>query len=428
MRHLLRTPIFVLALAIVPSAAIAQTSNTQSLSPMPCPVQAWEPSDPALQPLAGAKAFTGRYDGGLYNIEIPEKWNGDLVLYAHGLVDNMAPRGSMLRVQVPRLRQHWIEAGFAWAASSYRCNGSVYGIGLLDTMGLRELFVKSNAGRAPGRVYLVGQSLGGRITILGLRQFPEALAGGLAMCAMGQETSDLRVAFRAAAELITGVPLNEASVAADIARMEEILGTPPSYTAKGRQLASLQIEMTGGPRPFALEGLARRFMENVRVGTVTSPIELVHASTNVHTKYLIGSGVGLSADEINTRARRIPGDPGTPYAELKAFDGKLTRPLLTIQGTGDLQVPISQQQAIKLSVVAAGAQQHLVQRIMRIPGHCAFSPQEETRAFDDLVSWVRDGVRPEGDDVLGDLRNAGLRFTNPLRPGDPGGVEISASN
>lgn len=423
MRHVLRV-FLVPALVLVPVLARAQ-ANHPTLTPMPCPVQAWESSEPALQPLPGAKAFAGRYDGGLYNVEIPDKWNGDLVLYAHGQVDNLAPKGSVLRVQPPRLRQHWIDMGFAWAASSYRCNGSVYGVGLLDTMALRDMFVKFNDGRAPARVFLTGHSLGGRITILGLRQFPDAFAGGLAMCAAGQETTDQRVAFRAAAELLSGVQLNPATIRTDMTKLEAIFGKAPAFTPKGRQLASIEIEMTGGPRPFAMEGLERRFLENVRVGVITSPAELIRASTNVQTKYAIGSGLGLTSDELNARVRRIPGEGAARYVELLPFDGRLTKPLLTIQGTGDLQVPISQQQAIKRSMMAAGTDRLLVQRIMRIPGHCAFSPQEETRAFDDLVSWVRDGMRPDGDEVLGDLRNTGMKFTDPLRPGDPGTVTLS---
>jgi hypothetical protein len=38
------------------------------------------------------------------------------------------------------------------------------------------------------------------------------------------------------------------------------------------------------------------------------------------------------------------------------------------------------------------------------------------------VRWVRDGVRPAGDDLSGDLTDIGRQFTNPIRPGDPGGV------
>jgi pimeloyl-ACP methyl ester carboxylesterase len=418
-------------LAIVLGAALAslgplvRAQPAPPLTVVPCPAQTWSINDPAVTPLPAAKASVGRYDGGAYVVEIPTKWNGDLVLYAHGLIDNLAAKGSVLRVQVPRLRQHWIERGYAWAASSYRCNGSVYGVGLLDTMALRDVFVKLNSGRQPARVYLAGHSLGGRVTILGLRQFPDAFAGGLAMCATGQETTDQRAAFRSAAELISGIDLNDASLVADMARLQEVLGRPPEYTAKGRQLASVQIEMTGGPRPFAVEGLSRRFLENVRVGVVSSPVEVARSATNVNTKYLIGPGFGLTADELDRRVRRIAGSGAGPYEELKAFDGKLAKPLLTIHGTGDLQVPISQQQALKRSVVAAGSERLLVQRVMRIPTHCAFSAPEETRAFDDLVDWVQRGVRPPGDEVLGDLRNAGMAFTSPLRPDDPGGLSIA---
>ena len=65
----------------------------------------------------------------------------------------------------------------------------------------------------------------------------------------------------------------------------------------------------------------------------------------------------------------------------------------------------------------AGAARH------PLGGHCEFSEQELTTAFADLVAWVQNGTKPKGEDLWGDLMKAGLEFTNPLRPGDPGGVE-----
>ena len=97
--------------------------------------------------------------------------------------------------------------------------------------------------------------------------------------------------------------------------------------------------------------------------------------------------------------------------------------MLTLHGTGDLFVPISLQRTLKQAVDAAGRQQFLVQRVIRTPGHCGFSRQEQVQAMDDVVRWVRQDVRPQGDDVMGDLRDAGRRFTNPIRPGDPGGLK-----
>jgi fermentation-respiration switch protein FrsA (DUF1100 family) len=319
-------------------------------------------------------------------------------------------------VQTPVLREHWIRNGFAWAASSYRCNGSIYGIAMLDTRALRDV-VRQAAGRAPSRTYLAGQSLGGRAVILGLREFPDEFAGALAMCPAGQETNDLRAAIAAAAEAITGVRLRSDTLDEDIARMSAIVGTAPPYSDKGRALAHLEIQMSGGPRPFAVEGLATRIIANARDGVSMTPDPVVRAATTE----------GIALPEGARPKQPEPGlrTPGTPYREALPFDGRLQRPLMTIQGTGDLQVPVYQQQAIKRAAIAAGTEQLLVQRLMRIPGHCQFSEAEQAAAFDALVAWVRNGTRPEGDEVLGDLRDAGRRFTNPLRPGDPGTIDVS---
>jgi len=113
-----------------------------------------------------------------------------------------------------------------------------------------------------------------------------------------------------------------------------------------------------------------------------------------------------------------------PFDELVPFDGKIERPLLTMHGTGDLYVPVHLEQILNKAVTAAGKQSLLAQRLYRIPGHCQFTADEQATSFDDLVKWVRDGVKPAGDNVFGDLRDAGRTFTNPLRPNDPGTLDI----
>src|SRR5438105_94155 len=238
------------------------------ITPVPCPQQEWQYGEAAFEPLAGAKAFFGRYDGGLYRIEIPDNWNGELVLYAHGYVANQGQNGSSLRVGNHTIREHLVREGFAWAASSYRCNGYVPGQGLVDTMALVELFTKSNGGRAPQRTYLTGVSMGGHVTILGMHEFPTSFAGGLAMCPAGPELFDFFAATAAAAEVITGTQFKLDTIQQDLAKMNDVLGRPPDYTEKGRQLASVEIDISGGPRPFAVEGLASggRFTGNITSG------------------------------------------------------------------------------------------------------------------------------------------------------------------
>ena len=425
--------------AIAAFLALASTTRAPAalgrpgITPVPCPTQEWQPGDPKFDALPGAKAFFGQYDGGLYKIEIPDSWNGELVLYAHGFVSNAGAQGSALRVGNSPIREHQVQQGYAWAASSYRCNGYVPGQGLLDTMALTDLFTKSNGGRAPQRVYLTGTSMGGHVTLLGMHEFPTAFAGGLAMCPAGPELFDFFAATAGAAEVITGVQAKLDTMPADVAKMNGLLGKPPDYTDKGRQLASVEIRISGGPRPFAMEGLASggRFAGNISPAALagsTTPSNRAVMTTQI--TYGIDEGLGLSADALNQGARRKALDPEIrnpmgPYDELVPFDGKLERPTLTMHGTGDLFVPIVLEQSLKRAVVAAGKDSLLAQRIYRIAGHCGFSQPEMIKAFDDLTAWVRTGTKPAGDEVYGDLTNAGMTFTNPLRPNDPGGTHVT---
>ena len=68
----------------------------------------------------------------------------------------------------------------------------------------------------------------------------------------------------------------------------------------------------------------------------------------------------------------------------------------------------------------------LVQRVYRIAGHCGFNETEQAKSFDDVVKWVRAGVKPEGDNINDDLRDAGRKFTSPLRENDPGTLTVAA--
>src|SRR5579871_3028133 len=404
----------LLAAAAIASAPRPQAIARPGITPLPCPQQEWQFGNAAFEALPNAKAFFGRYDGGLYRIEIPERWNGELVLYAHGYVAANGANGSTLRVGNHPIREHLVEQGFAWAASSYRCNGYVPGQGLVDTMALVDLFTKSNGGRAPRRTYLTGTSMGGHVTILGLHQFPTSFDGGLAMCPAGPELFDFYAGVGAAAEAITGVTFTRTELQRETTAIAELVGKPPDYTEKGRALANVEIQISGGPRPFAAEGLASggRFLGNISGGAIAG----VETPQNraVDTTRIAYPG------DLNQRVRRKHGDAvyrsdKAPYEEVAPFDGRIERPLLTMHGTGDLFVPIFLEQTLKRAVIASGKRALLAQRIYRLAGHCGFNQAEQIRSFDDLIAWVRDGVKPAGDEVDGDLRDAGRTFTSPLR-------------
>src|SRR5262245_61425233 len=71
----------------------------------------------------------GVQGGAGYRIEVPENWNGELVLYAHGFRGN----GLELTISNPPIRRYLIEHGYAWAASSYATNGYDVTQGVKDT-------------------------------------------------------------------------------------------------------------------------------------------------------------------------------------------------------------------------------------------------------------------------------------------------------
>ena len=370
-----------------PGGAVAQAAFAAA----PCPAGEWTAPDVPIKPRLGARAFNGTYAGGLYKIEIPETWNGELVLWAHGFVAVESANGLRLRAPDHPLRNHLIDSGFAWASSSYRCNGYIAGQALVDTMALIDLFTTNNGGRAPARTYFTGGSMGGYAALLAMHEMPERLAGALPLCHAGPGLPEYFIESARAATKLAGIPLNRPTLESDMKRLAEALGTPPNYTDAGRAAARRQIEAGGGSRPFAVEGLEEYFLGNIRLGAP-----------------------GL-----------LPDPPDyTKYREQQPFSGRLTKPVITLHTTGDMFVPILMQRQLRQAVAKAGRSQHLVQRIIRAAGHCTFSPAETTAAFDDLVAWVRTGKRPEGDDVMADLRDAGRRFTNPLRPGDPGTVTI----
>ena len=118
----MRRLIFAIAAAVAIAASItpARGLGRPGVTPIACPSQEWQYDEASFDALPGAKAFYGRYEGGLYRIEIPEKLNGELMLSAHGFVSNAGDNVSRLRVGTPAIRQHLIDRGFAWAASSYR--------------------------------------------------------------------------------------------------------------------------------------------------------------------------------------------------------------------------------------------------------------------------------------------------------------------
>lgn len=385
---------------------------------------------PDFTALPGARAYFGQIDRAAYQVEMPAQWNGELVLYAHGF----AGFGTEVAVQAPpaALRRWLIQEGFAWAASSYGENGYVPGIGADDTLALKRYFAGQFG--QPKRTYLVGASMGGNVVALALEHHAAEYDGALAICGAlgGIEQIDYLVSWVALAEFTSGLrfPIGEPGANVASLFLEEVpraLGPAANPTERGRQFANAVMHLTGGPRPFFREGFIEQYPVNFGLAMLDPERKLLvnRAATNAGAAYHIDPGLGLTDDQLKAGVRRFPSDPAARNAEAHPdavpTTGRISDPLLTLHNTGDLFVPITMEQSYRQKVEAAGKGDLLVQRAIRAGGHCKFSETELTTAFSDLVAWVRDNKKPAGEDLTGDLTDAGRQFTNPLRPNDPGG-------
>ena len=99
------------------------------------------------------------------------------------------------------------------------------------------------------------------------------------------------------------------------------------------------------------------------------------------------------------------------FFENQESTGEIQLPLLTLQTTADLFVPLSGQLLLQQAADASGTSNLLVQRTVQAAGHCGMLNEEWRRAFEDLVAWVEDGIQPGGEDLLGDISDAGSAFT-----------------
>ncbi len=432
-----------LALAVLTLTVVLAPAGTTSRAAPPNPYTVNEANLP-FTPLPGATAYWGVHQGAGWRIEVPANWNGDLVLYAHGFVSGA---NLNLNVQNPSLRTHFINNGYAWAASSYRANGYVPGIGATDTYELLKLFAnvagKNHEGGEtgdsgkPNRVYLFGVSMGGHVIGNAIEKWPNAFDGALPVCGvMGDNTLfDYFMDVYLVAETLVGneptipSPANYATVGSVATRAQLGPNYPSVLNETGEIFKQVIKNRTGGERPTFNQGWTGPVGGNF----IFSQAFAGPAQTNRDTVYQFDDDPTLSAEEqlFNETILRTHYEPTarnpwgikTETTNSPAIRGNITIPVLTLHTLGELFVPFSMQQIYAQRVAEEGRSDLLVQRAIRATGHCSFVAAELTTGFNDLVAWVVDGVKPEGDDILDAANvahpNFGCNFTTSTRPGIP---------
>ena len=390
--------------------------------------------------LPGATSYWGVHSGAGYQIEVPDNWNGGLVVWAHGFRGT----GLELTVDMHPLRDLLIPSGYAWAASSYTRNDYDISSGVQSTHGLIKRF-NGLVGK-PSQILMTGASMGGHITGVIIEQYPQLFDGAMPICGvMGDyDLFDYFLDFNLAAQQIgvggstypiDPIPYLFGTVPAIKTNLEGLPGGWPVFlNADGENFKSLVEIQSGGDRPnfdeawffwntFPDNGSGPgNFLFDLAVGDGSLPRAPGSAVDNVGSVYQFDTDPALTPDEqeLNNSIFRIAAEPQTRrkqgLAQVPTITGDITVPVLTLHNLGDLFVPVLNQVAYASRVFDNGKNELLVQRAIRGVGHCGFTGNELASAFLDLVAWVDSGQEPAGDDFSDPAKVAapdfGCQFTD----------------
>ncbi len=348
-----------------------------------------------LEPIDGADLETGTEGGAAFAIEMPEDWNGDLVLFLHGAQAFEPPT-----ISPPLSREYMIANGYAWGASAFRESGFVPEIAVADTNALYARFVRDHG--EPRHVYLYGASMGGAAAMIASEQEVAPYDGVLAVCASAGEQTWLALHADYLTIAAYAVGIAPRAYAAD--EIDALVGDVVAGLEDAAVLAqfeSMMVEWTGGGRPFALEGL--------RESEPPWPaIRLLGDAALIDNRGRDYTAIGIAPQEtieLNNGAAPIAIGGGD-------VTGQFRVPVLTLHDTGDAVVPLTDAIAILDRATVAAQAGRLVQRTVQSPTHCDFTDEELERAFDDLVAWVEDGMTPAGEDLTSfDPATLGAAFT-----------------
>lgn len=339
-------------------------------------------------------------EGALYELAVPENWNGVLAVYAHGIVSPFLP------VALPGggftlFRDALLAEGVAVAYSSFSENGFAVKDGEQRTHQLLGLF-KSRVGR-PTYVYVMGHSLGGTIAMGLAEKYPSQYDGALPMCGFLGGTkpeleyvANVRVLFDA---LFPGI------IPGDVFDVSMSVAINPLPTFAAVQNALIEGLATGKTQLLfncaQVPGMS--LTEKLQSVITAIGFNLIFANDllerthgripidNTETDYC-----ATGPDAIDAAVERFSSSPDAVnyIRQYETPTGDLRNPMVTLHTTRDPVVPIFHQALYQDVVNGASAGSLLRQRSVARYGHCTFTIPEMLQAFNELRSWVEQGVAP----------------------------------
>jgi len=340
---------------------------------------------------AQPKVETGEINGAAFRIEVPEAWNGVLIMYCHGY--SPAPQKFDAAKAEP-IAQLLGAKGYAVAQSGYVAGGWAVEEAVQDTQALLRYF--RNKYGAPKETYVTGHSMGGFLTMVLVESFPDVYNGGLALCGplapaawfMRHNVFDMRVVFDYYFPGALPPPDN----------------VPDSYTMTPALNASTQALLDGKPDAAA----ALRRFTGIRTNKelaatlvfftyILKDLRQRGGGNPFDNRSIIYEGTGED-DAVNDGVKRYAADPRAAEYVRTWYtpSGRLTRPLLAIHTTYDPLVPPAVPDQYQTITELAGGSGWFVQQYVKSAGHCAISPAQMVGGLGQVRDWNLKHTRPAG--------------------------------
>jgi len=349
----------------------------------PRPTQAPAPSRPA------PATEVGELGGAPYRIDLPARWNGELVMYCHGY--RGAPVRFDARAPDPMV-QAFAPLGYAVAQSGYSAGGYAVQEAVQDTEALRLFFVARFG--APKETWLTGSSLGGSVTTMLMETHPTTYAGGLTLSTplgplldYGKVlTFDQLVLFE---YLFPGHLPSPAHVPADFVTTWE-------RTAAIERLLDSKSEAAAALRRFTGAHTNKEQAANLDLFThILGELQRRWGGNPFDNRDAIYTGTGDDV-AVNDGVKRYRADDRARALAARYYSptGRLERPLLAVRAIFDPMLAGYPSDRYAEIVQIAGRSDLFAQQYVRESGHDQLRVDQIRSAFNELRHWRLTGERP----------------------------------
>jgi hypothetical protein len=353
--------------------------------------------------------------GAYYLIAKPSDWNGKLVLHAHGGPSLDAPTAERATEDLTR----WavmVDAGYAWAGSTFRQGGVEVSAAAEDTERLRGIF-RQHVGK-PTRTILHGQSWGAGVAAKAAEMFTAETVGeqpydgvllSSGVLAGGTRSYDFRTDLRVVYQyLCNNHPRpTETQYALNLGLPANVTMTQSNLTARVNECLALN-KPVGDRTPE----------QQARVETIEQVIKIPSSAIQAHLNWgtfhfqdvtskrtdgaspfgTAGVNYAGSLDDValNAGVARYAADPAA-YRRFAADTdptGKIPVPVLTVKWISDPTAFVELDSHFKSVMQQGGSGDRLVQTFTTSGTHSYISGPTYPTLVSALLGWVEQGIKP----------------------------------